>query len=81
VAFSTQLNGSKEPLLVLALHECYAFPELLAILGATHRGLVRKHNPSHQRQGILHFEVPEFVGLSLRQLAFLLQKSYRVMDL
>ncbi len=81
VAFSAQLNGAKEPLLILALHECYTFSELLAILCVIHRGLLRKHNPSHQRHGILHFEVAEFLGLPLRQFAFLLHKSCRVMYL
>jgi hypothetical protein len=42
---------------------------------------VRKCDPSHQRHGILHFEVPKLLGLSLGQLAFLLQKGYRVMYL
>ena len=81
MAFSAQLDGAKEPLLVLALHECEAFPVLPAILSAGHHGLARKCNPSHQRHCILHFEVAELLSLSLSQLAFLLQESHRVMYL
>ena len=81
VASGAQLNGAKEPLLVLALNECYAFPELLAVISAIRQGLLRKHNPCHQRHSILHFEVAEFVGLFPRQLAFFLQKTCRVVYL